>query len=239
MPTPMSQSRFLDRWRNFKAEPQQVSGASMLYDAISQGWGPDRLLIEEADWAVKFSERPPAPPPGSNPLKVPYFSQMDNSSGQGSRECFSSSVAMVAAFHGKVKTDDEWNAIRARFGDTTSSCAQLAALQSVGLTGTFRTNGNFSDLVREIDLGFPVCTGWLHHGPVSAPSGGGHWSTVVGYKADTHFIHHDPFGIPDLVGGGYIRTGGDGSNQNFSRQNWGRRWMVEGNGTGWYLAVRP
>ncbi len=34
---------------------------------------------------------------------MPYFSQFDNESGTGYRECFSSAAAMVAAFYKKVK----------------------------------------------------------------------------------------------------------------------------------------
>ena len=40
---------------------------------------------------------------------------------------------MVAAYYKKVKTDDEYNEIRAKYGDTTSVEAQLAALRSLGL----------------------------------------------------------------------------------------------------------
>ena len=41
---------------------------------------------------------------------------------------------MVAAFYGKVKTDDQYNKTRERFGDTTSIEAQVRALRSFGLT---------------------------------------------------------------------------------------------------------
>ena len=63
-------------------------------------------------------------------LAVPYFKQLDNYSGTGWRECFSSSCAMLAAFYGKVKSDDEYNVRRALYGDTTSVTAQLSALKS-------------------------------------------------------------------------------------------------------------
>jgi hypothetical protein len=35
-------------------------------------------------------------------LSVPLFSQADNRSGLGWRECMSSSCAMVAAYHGRI-----------------------------------------------------------------------------------------------------------------------------------------
>ena len=64
---------------------------------------------------------------------MPYFRQLDNKTGTGYRECFSSAAAMVAAFTRKVRTDDEYNKIRAKYGDTTSVEAQIAALESLGL----------------------------------------------------------------------------------------------------------
>jgi hypothetical protein len=234
--TPMSQSRFLDRWRNFKAEPQQVSGASMLFDGISQGWGPERLLIEEADWARKFSETPPAPS-FSNPLAVPFQSQNDNASGQGSRECFSSSCAMVAMYWGKVKNDDEYNKIRARYGDTTDSQAQLSALRSLGLTANFFTTWNKARLIEQINMGRPVAVGWLHHGSFNNPTGGGHWTVVIGYTSSAT-IHNDPNGVPNLVSGGY---GPDlnGKALTFPDQHWLPRFEVDGPSTGWVLLAYP
>lgn len=49
--------------------------------------------------------------------------------------------------------------------------------------------------------------GWLHKGPVNAPSGGGHWSLVVGWDPIRRAVlMHDPNGEADLVGGGYVST---------------------------------
>lgn len=236
MTTPMSQSRFLDRWRNFKGEPQQISGSSMLYDAISQGWGPERLLIEEADWARRFSETPPAPS-FSNPLEHVFQSQLDNASGAGSRECFSSSCAMVAMYWGKVKNDDEYNKIRARYGDTTDAQAQLSALRSLGLTANFFTTWNKARIVEQINMGRPVATGWLHHGHFTNPSGGGHWTTSFGHTP-TAIIMSDPNGVPDLVNGGY-GPNLNGKNLTFPDKHWLPRFEVDGPSTGWVLLAHP
>ncbi|QQG31348.1 lysozyme [Cyanophage S-2L] len=56
MTRPMSQSRFLDRFRFFEGEPHQVSGASMLFDAISQGVPAEQVLDEDAPWARRYSQ---------------------------------------------------------------------------------------------------------------------------------------------------------------------------------------
>lgn len=170
------------------------------------------------------------------PLNVPYFSQRDNASGQGGRECFSSSCAMMAAFYGKVKGDDEYNVIRAKFGDTINSSAQVKALQSLGLKASFSQSFNLDALKKEIDAGRPVAVGWLHHGNYRRPSGGGHWSVVVGYTNDAT-IHNDPFGTADLVKGGYVSSGG-GKLAEFPNDYWLPRWEVKVN-DGWAVLVRP
>jgi hypothetical protein len=51
-------------------------------------------------------------------LPVPYEYQLDNQSGTGYRECFSSTCAMICRYYGKVKSDDEYNKIRAEYGDS-------------------------------------------------------------------------------------------------------------------------
>lgn len=231
-----SNERWLQFWANYKgaahANPQQDAALIELKAAIDQA--DSSILVESAGWTTTWRTKPEATT--SNPLTVPYFSQLDNASGEGYRECFSSSCAMLAAFHGKVSSDDEYNAIRAQYGDSTSSEAQLAALRALGLQADFFTNGEPADLMAEIDAGRPVATGWLHKGPVSAPTGGGHWTVVVGYTG-SQWIHHDPNGEAALVGGGYTAsTNGEG--QHYSFQNWNPRWMPGGTG-GWFLAVRP
>jgi hypothetical protein len=182
---------------------------------------------------------PTKPPlvPNIRRLQVPYFSQLDNQSGAGYRECFSSSCAMLAAYWGKVKTDDEYNAIRARYGDTTEGTAQIKALSSLGLRPTFITNGSALTLVNEINQGRPVAVGWLHKGTPAAPTGGGHWTVVIGYTPKA-VIMNDPNGEADLVNGGYVNhTGGRGVS--YSRRNWLRRWEVPAAGNGWAMLCAP
>jgi GH24 family phage-related lysozyme (muramidase) len=170
-------------------------------------------------------------------LRVPYEAQNDNSSGTGYRECFSSSAAMVARFYGKVSSDDAYNKIRAKFGDTTDSQAQVKALQSLGLEARLRTNCNAAVLEAELRAGRPVMVGWLHKGPITAPTGGGHWSVVIGCTSAA-FIHNDPNGEADLINGGYVNHS-KGAGIAYSRKNWLRRWEADGANTGWALLVSP
>jgi len=171
-------------------------------------------------------------------LKVPYEAQNDNKSGTGYRECFSSSCAMIAKFYGKVKSDDEYNAIRGKFGDTTDSQAQLAALRSLGLQARFVTNCAPGLLELELRAGRPVAVGWLHQGPSNSPSGGGHWSVVIGFTDAGHWIHNDPNGEATLVSGGYVKNTG-GAGIKYSKERFNRRWMPDGAATGWALLVKP
>jgi hypothetical protein len=166
-------------------------------------------------------------------LSVPFESQLDNRSGSGHRECFSSSAAMLARFWGKVSSDDDYNRVRQRYGDTTSADAQLQALRSLGLRSHFWTNGRREDIERELRAGRPVAVGWLHLGPVANPTGGGHWSVAVGLWPQG-VVMHDPFGEALLVSGGYSRNT-SGAFLQYSWRNWLPRWEADGARTGWYV----
>ena len=240
--TPAAQAPFTaERWQQFwaawKEEPQQLEGIEQLRLAVIAV--DPAILTEAAPWRQSFSSAPPAPEASAhaNPLAVAWENQNDNASGAGYRECFSSSCAMLARYLGKVGSDDEYNAIRAKYGDSTSAEAQLSALRSLGLTANFATNGDRVALEQQINLGRPVAVGWLHHGSVSAPSGGGHWSVVIGFT-EAVAIHNDPNGEADLVTGGYTANT-NGADQHYSWKNWQPRWEADGNGTGWLLTCQP
>lgn len=168
-------------------------------------------------------------------LQVPYFPQADNAGGQGWRECASSSAAMLAAYMGKVASDDAYNRIRRRYGDTTSIQAQTRTLAALGLAPIFGMNGDWGTVEHWIGRGRPIILPFLHKGPVSAPSGGGHWCVCIGTGAESLTIH-DPMGEPDLLRGGHLPRR-SGYAIRCTRRNFGRRWMVEGPGSGWYLTV--
>jgi hypothetical protein len=130
--------------------------------------------------------------------------------------------------------DDQYLARVRSFGDTTSATAQVQALNSYELKADFTRAADFALLERQIDAGLPVPCGYLHRGPVEKPSGGGHWLCVVGYDP-THVIVHDPLGDADLLAGATLNRPARFSR--YSRKNWGRRWMVEGPGSGWAVVV--
>ena len=216
---------------HFRGTPHQLAAISELEDAL-----PEELLREDAAWFEAWKASGIA-----QQVVVPYFHQLDNKSGQGYRECFSSSMAMISAFYGKVKTDDQYNRIRSRFGDTTSISAQVNTLRSLGLHAEFRQDGDGSLIEAEIAAARPIAVGWLHRGdrsrgepPMCDSYGCGHWSVIVGFDNDD-LIMHDPRGTPDLERGGHSRYGG--KNVKVSRQAFKQRWEVEGAGTGWVILV--
>lgn len=229
----ISAATFANCFKHYEDLPHQKSAVAKLYRHILEA--DQSLLTEQAEWLQDFRNR--SGELLGRTLAVPYFSQRDNKSGTGYRECFSSSIAMIASFWlpETIKSDDQWNAIRSKYGDTTDVQAQLLALRSVGLKANFLTNGTGSKIKEEIRQGRPVAAGWLHHGPVSHPQGGGHWSVVIGFTADKRFIHNDPYGEAALVEGGYVNSKGAGVK--YSEKNWLPRWEVEGKGSGWYVTV--
>ena len=142
---------------------------------------------------------------------------------------------MVAMFYGRVGSDDEYNNVRSRFGDTTSAEAQLRALRHLGLKADFATNGTPAVLEALVRAGRPVPVGWLHKGHVTSPRGGGHWSVVVGFTPNS-WIQNDPNGEALLLSGGYTPNK-DGNQVQYSRKNWNQRWMPNGE-KGWYVSIK-
>ena len=179
-------------------------------------------------------------------LAVPYESQHDNESGEGYRECFTSTCGAIARFWGRVSGDDAYARIRANYGDTTNPAAQERALRHLGLQCRFITNGTPEIIRAEIDAGRPVAVGWIHKGALpDALWGSGHWSAVIGYTG-SHAIHHDPYGEADILRGGYVNLKG-GAGVAYSWRNWRQRWevMPVGRGyrhlpgNGWALLISP
>jgi hypothetical protein len=208
--------------------------------ALEEGGTLRRLWTARQEAASAALPPSTAPPAGiatsrGNPLSVPWFAQLDSGTDQARRMCFSSSCAMLLALlKPGVLTgsngDDQYLTRVREFGDTTDAAAQIRALASCGIKARFTSQAGFTTLEQQIAAGIPVPCGYLHRGPVSSPAGGGHWLIVVGISP-SHVIVHDPLGEADLVNG--ITLGGTARFCRYSRQNFGRRWMVEGDGSGW------
>jgi|TARA_S200002703_G_scaffold79297_1_gene68235 hypothetical protein len=221
----------------FRGTPHQLAAIKELEQSV-----PEELLEEDADWFQAWKESG-----YDQQIYMPYFRQLDNETGTGYRECFSSAAAMVAAFYKKVKTDDEYNKVRAQFGDTTSVMVQLKTLRSLGLEAEFRMDGDADMVEMEIERGRPVLVGWMHTGNLlrgEKPScnglGCGHWSVISGYAGrnsnDPEWIMQDPKGYPEMEKGGHSNPH-LGRNVRVRQAAFHQRWQVDGPGTGWVILV--
>lgn len=174
-----------------------------------------------------------SPTPKQNPLPVIYMSQRDNYR-DASRTCFSSSCAMMLKFlkPTSIKNDDDYIRTVFTFGDSTDSNAQLAALKHYGVTAKFTTGGSRDLIKKQIDSGKPVPAGFLHHGSIKNPQGGGHYLCIIGYNSDGYWVH-DPWGDCNLTYGTYDST--NGKKLLYSYKNFEPRWLVEGPKSGWCI----
>lgn len=222
-------------WTNISIVPGEVDYKITLEAQPNQVWWfyPTHWKIIN-DHKVTFAE-PQFKHPKKLVLDVPYYSQRDNKK-DPLRSCFSSACAMLLKYvkPNSITSDDEYMVTVYKYGDTTEPSAQVTALEQHGLNVAFRQDGGWSDIDSQLAKGFPIPIGVLHHGPVSKPSGGGHWLTIIGRNEDnTAYVVNDPYGEMDLVNGGYQNS--NGSHLLYSKKNLGPRWLVEGPGTGWYI----
>jgi hypothetical protein len=219
------------------SNPKHRAAYDDLYAAI-QKLDP-KLLTDDANWVKIYRSKPAVPAV----LNVPYFSQRDNYR-DASRTCFSSSCAMLTeclkpgTLPG-TKGDDKYVQEVFKRGDSTDASVQVQTLKHFGITASFKTNGSLGTLDALLAQGIPVPVGILHHGPSSAPSGGGHWIIVIGKEVDPKapggawYIVHDPWGSIDHATGTYPST--NGNRQKYSTNLISARWTVEGPGSGWFI----
>jgi len=251
--TPLSGSEINLRnfFQFFEGEYHQERAIEILQEALHG----HPVLSEGHEWVLTYRSggsepkeevnQPPAPIAGSLvQLNVPYLYQLDSEiEGQAGRMCFSSTNAMLVeylrpgAIRDSGQADDAYLQQVLEFGDTTSAEAQIRALSSYGIEATFRQDGTTAEAKDLLRLGLPVPVGVLHHGSVDSPSGSGHWLLLVGFdEASGHWICHDPFGEMDCVNGGYVsNTPTAGRYVRYSFRNFNPRWIVAGEGDGWFV----
>lgn len=225
-PTPAVQSISLkDAAKWYNEQPHQIVAWDQLQASLTKSQ-LDQFTLNYRKEPVK----------SRFPLNVPYFYQRDSKTGHGERSCQSSAIAMVLKYldPSLIKDDDDYLNTVFRFGDTVSQAAQKQALDYLHIKNKFMTNGSEQDLIRILDLGYPVPIGILHKGNIQNPSGGGHYITLIGYD-DEYFYVNDPFGELDLVNGGYPMAGPtDGRCKKYTRKNLMKRWLINSNTDGWY-----
>ena len=222
---------------NYRGLPHQIEALRELDASLTK---EQREAFTKAWRSTTATPAPSSPPVNTFPLAVPYFYQRDSKTGHGERMCQSSAIAMriEQIDPAIIGDDDSYLEIVQRFGDTVSQAAHQKALSSLGLSHRFRQDGTEDILCDLLDQGIAVPIGILHKGPIDAPTGGGHWVTLIGY--DERFFHvHDPFGELNLIRGGYDLTGpADGRDQRYTRKNLMKRWLIASKSDGWLWDIR-
>jgi hypothetical protein len=226
-------------WMDYKGVNNSATREDAAYSLLAQGYASDPAyagkLIELMSKKAPLKAKPQQ---AGGVLKVPYFSQRDSvMPEQALRMCFSSSCAMLLATlkPGSVTgpaADDQYLKRVLQYGDTTDAGAQIKALASYGVRARLVQNASWATLEQQLQKGIPVPCGFLHHGSVANPTGGGHWLCVIGITSRA-IVANDPYGEMDVLKGTYLNTKGAGVA--YSKANWGPRWMVEGPSTGWAL----
>lgn len=172
---------------------------------------------------------------GEKPLKIDlnklkYYSQRDNRDDWW-RQCNSSTHAMLLNYlkPDSVASDDEYyQDYVAPFGNTTDWTIHTKALKKFGIESVFRTDLDFDDLDRSLELGFPVPIGVYHKGTINnIDLHSGHVLLIVGKQEDT-YIAYDPWGN----GFSYEDHNGKGVEYPAS-PSLERRWLTDGERTGW------
>jgi len=220
---------FLNFFKYYEGKPHQDESLQVLYDELEP-----RLKDDLSEWVRIYRRRESTPPSTTGKaLNVPYFSQRDNYR-DANRTCFSSSCAMMLKYlkPDAISGDDDYIRTVFTIGDTTEAWVHQEALRKYGVEAKFVQNANINTLKKQIDAGKPVPIGILHHGPASAPSGGGHWICVIAYD-DTGVIVHDPWGEIDHASGTYISTNGESLHYSYNLLN--SRWTVSSDSDGWCM----
>jgi len=127
----LSLKGFENFFRYYRGHDWQRSGIESLYESLRVEF-PD-LLHENSAWVDAYRGEA-----DTILLDVPYEYQLDNGP-TGFRECFSSSMAMIAKFAGaEIKDDCEYLEKLKRFGDTTDPYAHVHLLKFLGIKARFR-----------------------------------------------------------------------------------------------------
>lgn len=242
---PFGRDKFLDFIKYYdQKNPKQTAAFWELYDKVV-ALDPS-LMTDDANWVRVYRSQPDQPqPPKSTDgvLDVPYFSQRDNYR-DANRTCFSSSCAMLCKFMkpSSINNDDDYIREVFKRGDTTSSTVQVETLKYFGVNSRFSSTLRFADLDNLLSQGIPMPIGILHHGPASAPSGGGHWIIVIGKEVDPKapggcwYVVNDPWGELDNATGTYTTT--NGNHLKYSKQMLTARWTPDGETSGWGIVAQ-
>ncbi|MEO0434331.1 MAG: peptidoglycan-binding domain-containing protein [Cyanobacteria bacterium J06656_5] len=125
----------------------------------------------------------PSPDAGAFTLPVNHYAQIDNSGGEGPRECFMTSCTMLADYitNGRLRRErkekgfDEPEDAYFKYmdGDTTISSVHEKALKKMGIDAYFSDRASIKDVESALYCGIPVPIGTQY-------KNSGHWVVVNG-----------------------------------------------------------
>jgi hypothetical protein len=143
-----------------------------------------------------FPQRPKTP---EFILDLEHFTQVNNTGGEGYRECNLTVCTMLANYllggvytqawkSGKIKQPEDLYATQlADYGDTTDHGAQTAALESIGIRSYFSYTASLNDVASSLFCGVPVVIGEKYKAD-------GHMALIVG-RDSKGFLVKCPYGI--------------------------------------------
>ena len=222
---------FMNFFKYYQEEAHQQKALEQLYEQL-----PEELLQEDSEWVQTY--RTKETPGIVEFLPVEYYSQRDNYR-DPNRTCFSSSVAMALNYvkPEAISNDDDYIRTVFSIGDTTEAWVHVKALDEYGVESEFTMSANNQTIKDQLQKGFPVPVGILHRGDAYAPSGSGHWITVIGFDEDTQeWIVNDPWGELEDATGSYSSQ--NGKEVRYSYDCFDRRWTVDGTSDGWAILVK-
>ena len=125
----------------------------------------------------------PSPDADAFTLPVNHYAQIDNTGGEGTRECFMNSCTMLADYNtngrlsrerkekGFEETEDAY--FKYMDGDTTISSVHEKALKKMGIDAYFSDRASIKDVESALYCGIPVPIGTQY-------KNSGHWVVVNG-----------------------------------------------------------
>ncbi|TAG98731.1 MAG: hypothetical protein EAZ18_00195 [Oscillatoriales cyanobacterium] len=186
--------------------PDRDQHSKIAFKEPVEGW--KEAYIYQPHWTL---------PTSSNILLMaPYFSQLDNDSGEGYRECCGTSNAIMLNFllakavsfseraaNKGIEPETVYFDVLRNYGDTTEHDANTKALQEFGVESYWATNLSFEDLLKSLRAGIPLVMG-LHY------KNWGHIVCAIGYDFSRNStVIHDPFGARAGDSDDWAATGGD------------------------------
>lgn len=191
-------------WARFKknkslSQPTLIgpSSVQVLLDLVNNSDDTEKLELSNLTSVDKGKLKQPRknllglwlPPLGVEDFTLPvnHYAQIDNSSGEGFRECYMTVCTMLADYvtHGRLSKEKRSLGLaepedayrRYMEGDTTKHWVHEKALRKLGIEAYFSDTASIKDVMKSLDKGIPVPVGVKY-------KTSGHWMLVNGRSSE-------------------------------------------------------